>query len=121
MSCGSLCIIRLKCFKQFGWDLSGLCPFIDGEVPGMLAFFASVDQPHIDVVPVGVYSEFAGIEKLLLFSAASTTMKHTDPVCFFDRLPDRAVFCSGQSPARYVFAHTFLPNILQEPSELIEL
>ncbi len=77
----------------------------------MLAFFASVDQPHIDVVPVGVYSEFAGIEKLLLFSTTSTTMKHTDTVCFFDLLLDSAVFCSGQSPARYVFAHTFLPNI----------
>ena len=77
----------------------------------MLAFFSSVDQPHIDVVPVGVYSEFAGIKKLLLFSATSTTMKHTDTVCFFDLLLDRAVFSAGRFPARYVFAHTFLPNI----------
>ena len=78
----------------------------------MLAFFASVDQPNIDAVPVGVYSESAGIEKLLLFSAASATMNHTDPVCFFDLLPDRAVFRSGRTPTRYVFAHTFLPKIL---------
>ena len=87
----------------------------------MLAFFASVDQLHVEVVPVGVYSEFAGTEKLLLFSAAAAAMKYTDPVCFFDLLPDPAVYCSGRSSVRYVFAHTFLPNILQEPSELIEL
>ena len=62
----------------------------------MLAFFASVDQPHVDVVPVGVYSEFAGIEKFMLFSATSTPVKHTDTVCFFD-LPLDRVFLAPDS------------------------
>ena len=109
---GGLRVVFLEGLEQLRRDPARLRPFIDGEVPGMLAFFAAVDQPHVHAVPVGVHPEFAGIEEFLLFSAASATMNHTDPVCFFDLLPDRAVFRSGRTPTRYVFAHTFLPKIL---------
>ena len=76
----------------------------------MLAFPAPVDQPNVDAVPVGIYPEFAGIDKFLFFSAASAAVIYTD----------RAAIRAGRLPARSVIAHTFLPYLFQEPSELMK-
>lgn len=104
-------IIHLKSFKKICRELTGFRPFVDREVPGMLAFFASIDQPHVYAVSVGVHSEFSRIQELLFFPAAAAAMINMD----------RAVINSGRTPARSVLAHTFLLNISREPSELMLL
>lgn len=75
---GGFRVVCLKGLKQFCRDLAGLYPFIDRQVPGMFAFFASVYQPYVNVFPVGVHPEFAGIHKFLLFPATSAAMIDPD-------------------------------------------
>ena len=79
---GGFRVVCLKGLKQFCRDLAGLYPFIDRQVPGMFAFFASVYQPYVNVFPVGVHPEFAGIHKFLLFPATSAAKVHFYPCMF---------------------------------------
>ena len=69
---GSFQVVTQKAFKEICRYLARTCPLIDCEVFGMLAFLTPIDQPDIHAFPVGVYSEFTGIYKLLFFPAAST-------------------------------------------------
>lgn len=72
---GSLIIIFQKCFKSFGWNLAGFYPLINREIPGVLTFLTSINQPDINVFSVGVYPELTGIHKLLLFPTTSAAVK----------------------------------------------
>ena len=42
----------------------------------MLTPLTLIDQPDIDAAAVGVYPELSGIDKLLLFAAASAPMEY---------------------------------------------
>ena len=98
ISHGCLRVVFQKCFKQFCGYLAGFCPFIDHEVPGMLASFTSVDQPHINAFSVGVHPEFTGIHKLLSFPAPSAAFEYSDLTAFryFHHLQFRQVSVSAE-------------------------
>ena len=49
---------------------------INRQIPGMLTPLTLIDQPDIDAVAVGVHPELSGIDKLLLFAAASAPMEY---------------------------------------------
>ena len=71
------CIVWLKRFKEFLGNSSRPYPFKNSKVPRMFTFFTSINQPHINTLSIGVYPEFARINKFLFLPATSTTMKNS--------------------------------------------
>ena len=53
-------------------------PLIHGEVPGVLASSAPIDQPNIHSVSVRIHAKLAAVDKLLLFSASPATVIYPD-------------------------------------------
>ena len=90
---GSFDVVAQKAFIQIRRYLARTYPLINCEVFGMPAFFAPIDQPDIHAFAVGIYSEFTGIHKLLLFPAASAAKIHfyIRILRCFQRLPFRQV------------------------------
>ena len=60
-------VVFLKGFKNRSRDFGRFCPLINREVPGVLAFFTAVNQPHVHAASIGVDAEFPRIEKLQFF------------------------------------------------------
>ena len=99
ISQGSIMIIFQKCSKQFCRNLAGFCPFKKCEIPGVLALFTPIDQPHINIFSVSVDPEFTRIHKLLLFPASPATVINTNLIrirCCHRQLR-RQVFCLSES------------------------
>ena len=75
---GGIFVVCEKQRIQLGRNLRRTDPFKHGEVPGMLAFFAAVDQPDVDLAAVCVNPELAAVDKFLLLSASAATVIDPD-------------------------------------------
>lgn len=74
---GILVVIK-KQLVQLRRYLRGADPLEYREIPRMLAFFASVDEPYIHPIAVCIHPETSAVDKLLFFSASSAAMKNRD-------------------------------------------
>lgn len=59
-------------------DLRRAHPFVNGEVPRMLALFAAIDQPDIDPAAVCVDAKSAAVTKFLFLPAAPAAVVYPD-------------------------------------------
>ena len=75
---GSFFVIFEKQIVQIRRDLRRTDPFVNGEIPGMLAFFAAIDQPDVDSTAVCIDTESAAVLKFLFLPAAPAAMVYPD-------------------------------------------
>ena len=75
--CGFLVVFKKKLI-QHRRDFRWADPLVNGEIPGVLTFFAPIDQPYVHSVSVGVHSELAAVDVFLLFSASPATAIYPD-------------------------------------------
>lgn len=88
---GKVGIVIGKTGIQLGGDFRGLYPIINLQIPGVLAFFATVDQPDIDPIAICIDAKATGIDKFLPFSATTAAVKHVQ--CIIHRWLHSVLFC----------------------------
>ena len=88
---GCFFVITKKQLIQFLWYLVGFRSLINGKIPWMLAFLASVYEPDIHIVSIRIYPKLPGVYKFLLFSAASAAVVHPNAAAF-------SWYCSHAAP-----------------------
>ena len=75
---GGIFVVFEKQIVQIRRDLRRTDPFVNGEIPRMLAFFASINQPDVDSTAVCVDAKSAAVLKFLFLSAAPAAMIYPD-------------------------------------------
>ena len=75
---GGIFVVFEKQIVQIRRDLRRTDPLINGQIPRMLAFFASINQPDVDSTAVCVDAKSAAVLKFLFLSAAPAAMIYPD-------------------------------------------
>lgn len=75
---GGLFVVFEKQRIEILRDLRRAHPFVNGEVPRMLALFAAIDQPDIDPAAVCVDAKSAAVTKFLFLPAAPAAVVYPD-------------------------------------------
>ena len=71
---GKLPVVLQELLVQLPWDLLGRYPLKNRDVQRMPALFTLVDQPHVQLVFVGVHPEAPGADKDGLFAASAASV-----------------------------------------------
>ena len=73
---GGVRVVVQKSFKQFLRNPTWLCTLKNSQIPGMLAFFATVYQPNINQLSVCVDPELSTVNEFLFLTATATAMEY---------------------------------------------
>ena len=92
---GGIFVVFKKQTVKVLWDLCRIDTFKYGEIPCMLTFFASVDQPDIDSIAVCVYPKPAAVEKLLFLAASPAAMVYPNRGNLMFHVPVPIPSCCG--------------------------
>ena len=75
---GGLFVVFEKQRIEIRRDLRRAHPFVNGEVPRMLALFAAIDQPDVDPAAVCIDAKSAAVTKFLFLPAAPAATVYPD-------------------------------------------